>query len=691
MNKLGFVVLFYFALFFNVINAETYYINKNSGNDSNSGLTPEQAWENIEKVNGFTFSPGDSVLFSRGSTWHSTFWINSSGTEGNPIYYGAYGEGRKPTFDMQFKPKETMLVSNNASYGILENMVFKNSNGNPPNHANGVFFKNSHHWYVNKIEIYRSGNVSLSMNAGSTNFFVDSTIVMWGTNNGIQSNGWTPASSNIRVENCYVSHIFANDCYVIHKGYDSNGDLVEQDSNFTFRNNYAEYGAEEGFDITSGTNLVYDHNITKSNKNGSMNVGHSVRDVTITNHIAYAGEGGSSRMIIGGEGDVTFKGNLVFGIHPTPMMTINTSNVEITHNTFVWEGQYSDGIMIQWDTDSLTFKNNILATSDEFYGRITVTDNVKLEPTRYKFDYNMYFGKWPDFVHGGNFYSLATWRNTFKQDSNSVVRNPYFLDPASGDFTLSDSSWGIDNADSSDRYGEVDMLGTPIPYGNGADIGAFEFKPGVAFVPPATPDAPDNLTLELIAGTKVKLRWNDNSDNEYGFHIMRAVNGGEFDHLDFAEVNIAEYIDSTVTNSIITYSYRVKAINNKGNSANTDVVDYVTSVEEGLQESTISEFALIGNYPNPFNPATTIKYQTPKNVNVKISIYNTVGELVKILFEGNVSAGSHSVTWNGKDRSGNSVTSGVYFYRINASAMGIHSQTNSASSFMQTKKMLLLK
>lgn len=77
------------------VNATTYYVS-NSGDDSNSGLTQVLAWQTLDKVNSFTFSEGDQILFKRGDTFYGTLRINQSGTSGNPITFGAYGFGDKP-------------------------------------------------------------------------------------------------------------------------------------------------------------------------------------------------------------------------------------------------------------------------------------------------------------------------------------------------------------------------------------------------------------------------------------------------------------------------------------------------------------------------------------------------------------------------------------------------------------------
>ena len=88
---------------------------------------------------------------------------------------------------------------------------------------------------------------------------------------------------------------------------------------------------------------------------------------------------------------------------------------------------------------------------------------------------------------------------------------------------------------------------------------------------------------------------------------------------------------------------------------------------------------LIGNYPNPFNPETTIEYSLKENSNVQIEIFNTKGQKVKTLFNEFREAGYHSVIWNGTDNQNKPVSSGLYFYRLKS------------NSFSQIRKMLLLK
>jgi hypothetical protein len=90
-------------------------------------------------------------------------------------------------------------------------------------------------------------------------------------------------------------------------------------------------------------------------------------------------------------------------------------------------------------------------------------------------------------------------------------------------------------------------------------------------------------------------------------------------------------------------------------------------------------FALSYNYPNPFNPITTIEYDLPKDALVKLVIYDMLGREIVSLVNENLPAGYHSITWDAKDRFGNLVSAGIYFYQF---------QTK---DFVKTRKMVLLK
>ncbi|MFQ5583268.1 MAG: FlgD immunoglobulin-like domain containing protein, partial [Calditrichia bacterium] len=70
------------------------------------------------------------------------------------------------------------------------------------------------------------------------------------------------------------------------------------------------------------------------------------------------------------------------------------------------------------------------------------------------------------------------------------------------------------------------------------------------------------------------------------------------------------------------------------------------------------------NYPNPFNPTTTIKYGIPETGNVSVVVYNTLGQKVRTLVSGNQEAGYYEVIWDGTNNIGQNVGSGIFFYRV---------------------------
>jgi hypothetical protein len=90
--------------------------------------------------------------------------------------------------------------------------------------------------------------------------------------------------------------------------------------------------------------------------------------------------------------------------------------------------------------------------------------------------------------------------------------------------------------------------------------------------------------------------------------------------------------------------------------------DPATDVNEESIE--VNDFALLGNYPNPFNPGTVIVFNLPKSQNIDLIIYNNLGQVVKEIRKEDLPAGLNEVKWNGDDQLGKSVSSGVYFYQV---------------------------
>ncbi|MCF7868873.1 MAG: T9SS type A sorting domain-containing protein, partial [Candidatus Cloacimonetes bacterium] len=126
-----------------------------------------------------------------------------------------------------------------------------------------------------------------------------------------------------------------------------------------------------------------------------------------------------------------------------------------------------------------------------------------------------------------------------------------------------------------------------------------------------------------------------------------------------------------------TYTAGVEAVYDEGIS-DLVTIDF-TYNGTGAGNNLVALNELIGNYPNPFNPSTTIAFNLANAGHVTIDVYNIKGEKVRTLVDGEFTATSHTVTWDGIDDNNKQVSSGVYFYKMKA------------DKYVQTKKMILMK
>ena len=150
------------------------------------------------------------------------------------------------------------------------------------------------------------------------------------------------------------------------------------------------------------------------------------------------------------------------------------------------------------------------------------------------------------------------------------------------------------------------------------------------------------------------------------------------------------YDTTCVVDSLIpgtTYFWKVLAKNIAGDSlwsseTNAFFVSHDATSIKHLVSNNPESFQLYPNYPNPFNPETTLKYNLPTDQQaypVKIKIYDALGRLIITLKDELQNPGLHSVKWNGKNSVGQGVTSGIYFYVVEA------------GKYKATQKMLLLR
>jgi hypothetical protein len=136
-------------------------------------------------------------------------------------------------------------------------------------------------------------------------------------------------------------------------------------------------------------------------------------------------------------------------------------------------------------------------------------------------------------------------------------------------------------------------------------------------------------------------------------------------YMDFVNPDIAYIVLNTNAPSTLTINVQVTR----------DTI--ITGIEDPFDIPT--SYAVSNNYPNPFNPSTTINYQLPQLSDVKLVIYNVLGQKVKTLINKQVDAGYHTAVWDGHNDAGQQVASGLYIYRFEA------------ANYSKTMKMMLLK
>jgi hypothetical protein len=154
------------------------------------------------------------------------------------------------------------------------------------------------------------------------------------------------------------------------------------------------------------------------------------------------------------------------------------------------------------------------------------------------------------------------------------------------------------------------------------------------------------------------------------------VASGNFEKIGFVEGNgtttepkAYSFVDNELEAG--TYTYRLKQVDFDGS------FKYSKSIE--VEINTPSSFVLEQNYPNPFNPSTTIRFSIPIETDVRLNVYNTLGQEVAQILNGRLKEGYHEVNFSANGGDAVNLPSGIYFYRLEA------------DKFVDVKKMIIIK
>lgn len=182
--------------------------------------------------------------------------------------------------------------------------------------------------------------------------------------------------------------------------------------------------------------------------------------------------------------------------------------------------------------------------------------------------------------------------------------------------------------------------------------------------------------------TGIEVKWETESEKGNSMWRVERSDVTEKDSLDFSEIGKVDGAGTTASrskysyldkNALVGMKYKYRLV-----SIDYDGTEYRHNINS-INYDGPREFALYHNYPNPFNPSTTIPFDVAKEQRVTITIYNMLGQEVRILMDEVKKPGYVNLVWDGRDRAGNIAATGQYFVRI------------VTDGFVKTQKMILLK
>jgi len=240
--------------------------------------------------------------------------------------------------------------------------------------------------------------------------------------------------------------------------------------------------------------------------------------------------------------------------------------------------------------------------------------------------------------------------NIYWDVDTNLDENPLFIGDGDYPFTLSQFSPCIDSGTLDLPEGIVlpayDLAGNLRICGAGIDMGAYEWQDIVA---------PVNVVADSVAGI---IAWSipeGNFPTEYRIYLDG-------------------FLQTTISNEIMEYTFPelsngvayISGVSAVYNGAETAIIStrFVYS-PVGVEENVLVAYNKISNFPNPFNPSTTISFSLDENTkHAEVKIYNIKGQLVNTMMNAYVSEGNYNLIWEGKDENSHQVSSGTYLYKL---------------------------
>jgi hypothetical protein len=525
LKAIFYILLLHFIFPF-LVRSATYYVDATAGNDTNSGISLNTSWKTIAKVNSTRFNPGDQILFKKAEVWREQLIISSSGSPGNPILFGAYGNGNNPIINgADIINNWTLENESNTYYSIIPaepNQVFKNEIRMAKSTSRENMDPNSWYWDNNNKKLYiktplgvnPSGSIIEASQRGNNIFINGKDYLIIGYLSSKYSNesgmDFYGGSNNIEINNCILSYNYRHGIKVwtdigieqnitisacdISYNWKCGIGLSSNCSNWKITGNSIHHNAQGNIvdsagiyifgisvnNITTEYNSVYSNGVGIDNESGYGIWYDTVGSGGIIRYNSIYDNSKSGIQVEQCTGVEVYY-NIIYNNRQIQVLLSRGIHSNKIYNNVSYGGQIGfmvkgDSSLVKDDVTEQSIKNNIVfgysekaliarygGENDGVWGHGNVYANNCFGPE------SMNFIEWGEKVYKSTYPISDTG-----EISNWIKSNPLFVNALAADFRLMSTSPCINKG--TDVNITKDYAGSSVPQSGTPDIGAYEYR-----------------------------------------------------------------------------------------------------------------------------------------------------------------------------------------------------------------------